>query len=101
MQVHCPVHESLTAPDGEDDAINMVDGHGLDDHSFGPKAPISGDESITFRAGGGGVSTCTILSCETEERVGREIELKRGEVWWEPGVGIERRFGKVIGSRQT
>lgn len=75
MQVYSPIHEGLAAPDGEDDAVDVVDWNGFDDHGFYSQSPVGVDEGIALRARRFGVGSCGVLGCKAQEGIGGEVEL--------------------------
>ena len=101
VPVYAPVArvEEGGAADGEDDGVHVVDRDGCEDHGFGAKAGVGGDEGPAFGAGEGaavGVGGVAESGCYVDDWVGGCVEAEWGEVCREAGVAVERYLGEHV-----
>ncbi len=101
VEVHSPVHESLTASNGENDRVHIINRHGLDHHCLRPQPPVRINVSFSFGAGGACVDPLGELSRETQKRVCRHVQLQRWQVRRKSSVSVQVRFGKVVCTGQS
>lgn len=88
VEVDSPIHEGGCAPDGENDGVDVVHGHGFDDHSLGAGSPVGVDVSIAFGTLGLVIDSLGILGCEAEKRPGGDVSVSVSE----------RSYGKLTKS---
>ena len=75
VEVNGPVHECLTASDGKDDSVHVVDGDGLDHHRFCSVAPVCFDVGFSLFAGRPSVHSLRVLRCQAYQRVRGHVTM--------------------------
>ena len=69
FHVDGPVTEALSAADGEDDSIHVIQGNGFDDHGLGAPAPVTVDIALAFWPNWFLIDLKRVLRGQTEEGV--------------------------------
>lgn len=95
VEVDGPVHKSCCAANGKHDGVDIIHGHGFDDHGFGAGSPVGVDMGVSFGALGPFIDSLGILSGETEEGPGGNVQSQRGQIGRQSRVGVEIHFCKV------